>query len=730
MKVRLHLCLVTLNVAAIAPSAAQIASDGSLPERNKFDSVEVVTKAKTDIDLRQRSLVAKRIYGREELNRFGDNNMLEVLSNIPGVQIHNGAPALSGLDPKYTKLLFNGDPAPAGATMEQIPPAQIDRVEITRGQTANQSAQSIGGTINIIFKEAPRKSSETIRYGVNYQNERLTPAVTYTLGGKTGDLAYTIPISVNELLQTYQVNSDKRVTEPNGTLSSGYQEKYWRYGLVSLTTSPQINYTINDDEKLRSQNYIASFTRKLRHQFDKVIFAGDPQLDNDFESQTDVKIIRSNLSWVKTLSANDQMETKFGVNLMDSGANWLTKNQTAQITSGYQEKRDSGIRFTSNYTHLHNSSHLVTAGVELDKKWQTELVRELLLGEPVNPLGFNQTFKGAVVSSAAFIQDEWEISKKLSVNLGLRSENLELTSEGPPNLTGIDNTSASATNRTAIVAPVMHFSYRPVEGSKQVLRGSVSKGYKAPDISALGLIPSLVVRDTTVTNSAMTPDIVGNSALRPEVATGFDLSYETSFGKNGHLSIGTFYRDVEDIVVDITSLRSVYWSAQPRWVNQPTNYSHGKSYGVEFEMRAAASDVLPSALTPSKPLNLRLNLNVYGSQVDAVAGPNNRFPLQSPWKATFGFDYRPIAGLTLGGAVFVSPEYETRISWSDRTIQRPLRWVNAFAQYAINKNSSLRVGMNNVFPSANATEAFSEFSDKRSVRSGRTALTVSFESTL
>lgn len=262
-----------------------------------------------------------------------------------------------------------------------------------------------------------------------------------------------------------------------------------------------------------------------------------------------------------------------------------------------------------------------------------------------------------------------------------------------------------------------------------MLRGSISKGYKAQDVSSFSLTPALQIRDANSTNSAVTPDFVGNSQLRPEMATGIDL-YETSFGKNGFASLGAFYRDVNDIVIDITSLQTVYWSPVQRWVTQPTNFSHGNSYGIELELRAAAADLLPAALVPARPLNFRWNLNHYGSKVTLFPGPNNRFPTQSPCKLTIGFDYKPFDGLTIGGSIFMSPEYTTQVTPTDALTQKSLRWINVFSQYSVSKKSILRFAINNLFPTSNATELVSDLSDKRSVRSGRSNITLSLETSL
>ncbi len=730
MKPIFHLLIATISAPIALNAYGQIASDGSLPGGNKFDTVEVISKEPSDNTLRHRSLVSKRIYGREELERFGDSNLSDVLSNLPGVQVTNGLPGLSGMDPKYTKILFNGDPAPAGVSMDQINPSLIERIEIVRGQSADQSSQSIGGTINIVFKDAPRTNKETIRFGVQYQNERPTPTFTYTIGGKAGDLSYNVPITVQEALQTYQVNSDHRIVESDGSVSRGYQEKYWHYGHTFLTISPRINYTLNDDEKITSQSFISMSTRKLRHHFEKTILSGNPQLNNDFESRTDFKIARTNLAWVKNLSGTDQVEAKVGLSGSFTGACWLTQDQMIKISTACEEVKDTVARYSANYTHLINSAHVINVGFDVDRKSQSDWLTENYLDHPISPLTYGRTFVGSVDTNAVFVQDEWAVSKSFAVNLGLRTERLQSTVEVPHQLVSATSTGSSSVNTTNLVNPILNFSYRPNPGTKQVLRGGFRRGYKAPDINSFGLTPALQIRDVTQANSAVTPDVVGNSMLKPEMATGVDVSYETTFAKNGFVSLGAFYRDVNDIVIDITSLQTVYWSPVQRWVTQPTNYSHGSSYGIEFELRAGASDLLPDALVPAKPLSFRWSLNHYGSRVDAVSGPNNRFPTQSPWKSTIGFDYKPIAGLTLGGSFYMAPEYTTQITPSDALTQKSLRWINAFAQYSVDKKSNLRLGFNNLFPTSNATEFVTSFSDRRSVRSGRTSITLSFDTSL
>ena len=106
-------------------------------------------------ELRRAASVAKQIYGREELDRFGDTNALDVLRRLPGVNVGSGGPRMRGLGAGYTQILINGDPAPQGFNLDQLSPSQIERIEVPHAPTAEQSTQAVAGTINIIPKEAP-----------------------------------------------------------------------------------------------------------------------------------------------------------------------------------------------------------------------------------------------------------------------------------------------------------------------------------------------------------------------------------------------------------------------------------------------------------------------------------------------------------------------------------------------------------------------------------------------
>lgn len=713
-------------LTACSLAVAQIASDGSLPGKNKFDTVEVLSKQPSDGELRRRSLVAKKIFGRDELDRFGDANLADVLSNLPGVQIVNGLPAMSGMDPKYTKILFNGDPAPPGVMMDQISPSLIERVEITRGQVANQSGQSIGGTINIVFKDRPQQSQANLRYGAAYQNERPTPFLTYTVSGKSGDLAFNIPISVQELRQTYQVHSGKHFIESNGVGSVGYQERHWFYGLQAASVNPSITYTIDDDQKVTAALFAQVAGRDLLHQYERRIIVGNPVLDDDFQSGTLARTAKLDLGWTRNLGDAQRLEAKASVTGVFAGACWVTYRPAEPISEACNEKRTGVSRLSGSYQQLIDDRHAVTLGFDINTRKETQWERSFYKGTLSNPLGAARDFVGRVDNNAAYIQDEWQLTPAFGANLGLRAESISLSTEAPAELASNLNTVSSTSNTHFIINPIIHAIYRP---GKQAFRASLSRGFKAPDVWQLGLTPGLRIKDVLSKNSSITPDTNGNNQLRPEIATGLDVSYETPMG-SGTFAVAAFYRDVDDIITNVTSLQNVYYSPTPRWVSQPINFAHGKSYGVEFELKGPASAILPETIAPKKPLNLRLSANLYGSQIDDLPGPNNRFESQYPWTVTLGFDYKHSDAWSFGASYFASPSFTRLVSTSEQNKQSDLRWINAFATCKIDSKSLLRIGLNNVFPSTNGTEYLNDSADVRVNRMGRTGLTVTIETKL
>ena len=99
---------------AAPPAPAASAAAGVTPQR-----VEITGGRSSDEEARRRSTAAKIVIGREEIDKFGDTTVGEVLRRLPGVTTpgapgRGGPPRLRGLGSGYTQLLIDGQRIPPG----------------------------------------------------------------------------------------------------------------------------------------------------------------------------------------------------------------------------------------------------------------------------------------------------------------------------------------------------------------------------------------------------------------------------------------------------------------------------------------------------------------------------------------------------------------------------------------------------------------------------------------
>jgi iron complex outermembrane receptor protein len=305
-------------------------------------------------------------------------------------------------------------------------------------------------------------------------------------------------------------------------------------------------------------------------------------------------------------------------------------------------------------------------------------------GNILLPLFEGQAFEAQIRRQAFYVQDEWEISPQLQVYLGLRNERIASESF---------STSYPVSNVSSVLSPLAHLTYKFDPKSRDMIRASLTRSYKAPGLNALLARPQIngAYTNTNLTNTIISPDRIGNPNLTPELATGLDIAYENYLANDGIFSVGVFLRQLSNVVRNTTTLRNVSWAAAPRWISEPQNFSDAITSGVEFELRGRAADLLPSLLSHAKTLNFRTSLSVYRSSIQALPGPNNRLDDQQPWSANFGFDQR-ISGLPLnvGGNLSYTPSYETRLNTEQVFRRSPSRSIDLFAVMALSPTMSLR----------------------------------------
>ncbi len=639
-------------------------------------------------ELRRAASVAKQIYDREEIDRFGDTNALDVLRRLPGVNVGSDGPRMRGLGAGYTQILINGDPAPPGFALDQLSPSQIERIEVLRAPTAEQSAQAIAGTINIILKEAPRKSQRDLRLGLADGVDRPMANVNLTLGESKGPLSMSLPVSLFEWNRDARLDIERRTPGSDGQTSQSEQDgrqRFWGWG---YNLGPRLNWKFSDDRSLSLQGYAQKGYWNNRTDYNNRVLAGSPVLDDDAAQNGSWQNQRLNTVYADRFRADQRIELKAGAqrSQWDFDARTLRQGQPQLRTVG--GGTDEGLTQAGKYNLLLGEEHSLTAGWDLEaRRRQEQRSTTDAQGQAVLPDFEGQPFDARLRRDAFYLQDEWEISPQWQLYLGLRHERIRVESRG---------SSSSVSNSSSVLSPLAHVSYKLDAKGRDLVRASLTRSYKAPNLGALLARPSVNAGylDTSQPNTELAPDRIGNPGLKPELATGLDIAFEKYLGNGGMWSVGVFHRRLTDVVRNVTTLQTVSWASVPRWVAQPVNFSAASTSGLEFEVKGRAADLLPSLLPEAKTLNLRASLNLYRSRLAALPGPDNRLDGQQPWSATLGFDRR-FAGLPLnvGGSLSLNPAYDTQLTLVQTQQRSATRGLDLFGQWTFRPGLSMRLAM-------------------------------------
>ena len=658
-------------------------SSGS-PQTSVIQRVEIVAR-QGSTELRRAASFAKQIYGREELDRYGDTNALDVMRRLPGVNVDTDGPRMRGLGAGYTQILINGDPAPPGFNLDQLSPSQIERIEVIKASTAEQSSQAVAGSINVILKEVTRRSLSNLRLGLRTGKDRPLGNVNYSITESVGPFNMSLPISLFEWHRQVRNLVDRKMAGSDGQPALSEQlgtgtSQGWGYNVA-----PRFNFKVSDEQTIALATFFQKGYWNYRTDYVNQAVSGNPVFDDDAIQGGYWENRRGNLTWINRFSEDQRIEIKAGVQQSRSAFDLrnLRAGATQLRTAGINQ--DDAVTQAGKYSQLLGSSHTLTAGWDLENQdRQEKRTTTNGAGEALLPSFEGQPFQAQMRRQAYYIQDEWEISPQWQLNLGLRNERIASESR---------NAAMPVVNVSSVLSPLAHVTYKFDPKRRDMVRASLTRSYKAPGLNALLSRPVIngAYTNTNQTNTYLSPDRIGNPALRPELATGLDIAYENYLSNDGIFSVGIFHRNLTNVVRNLTELRSVSWAAAPRWITQPQNFSDAVTSGLEFELRGRASDLMPQLLGHAKALNLRTSLSFYRSSIAALPGPDNRLDGQQPWSANLGFDQR-ISGLPLsvGGNLSFTPGYNTRQSAEQFFNRSPTKSIDLFAMMPLSPTMSFR----------------------------------------
>lgn len=659
-------------------------TESSSPQPSVIQRVEIVGR-QGSTELRRAASVAKQIYGREELERYGDTNALDVMRRLPGVNVDTGGPRMRGLGAGYTQILINGDPAPQGFNLDQLSPNQIERIEVIKANTADQSSQGVAGTINVILKETSRRSLSSLQLGLANGSNRPLGSANYAISESIGPFNLSLPVSLFEWHRQISNVVDRKMEGTDGQAAISQQlgtGTSWGRG---YNLAPRFNYKISDEQTLSLATFFQKGFWNYSNDFVNRTVSGSPVFDDNAIQGGFWENRRGNITWIHRFSEDQRIEIKAGVQQFRSAFDFRNVRTGVTQLQTLGANQDDAYTQAGKYSQLLGTAHTLTAGWDLEtRNRQEKRTTTDVAGNALLPSFEGQPFEAQLRRQAFYIQDEWELSPQWQLYVGLRNERIASEST---------NASSPVANASSVLSPLAHVTYKFDPKSRDMVRASLTRSYKAPGLNALLARPQInsSYANTNQTNTFLAADRIGNPLLTPELATGLDIAYENYLDNDGIFSIGLFHRNLSNVVRNLTELRHVTWANAPRWISQPQNFSDASTQGIELELRGRAADLMPKLFSNAKGLNIRTSLNLYRSSIAALPGPDNRLDGQQPWSANLGFDQR-ISGwsLSVGGNLSLTPAYDTRQTteqWLKRSVARG---IDVFATMPLNPTMTLR----------------------------------------
>ncbi len=639
-------------------------------------------------DERREDTATKLVVTQEEIVKYGDSTIADVLKRLPGITIggvqgRGGEIRMRGLGSGYTQILLNGEPSPPGFSLDSIAPELIERIEIIRAASAEYSTQSIAGTINIVLKKAIQTAQREIKLGAADERGVWSGNANLQLSDRIGKLSYSLAGALS------RGRWDRpSTTEETGTDAAGNQDLVRRYidgnhgQYENINLAPRLNWVLPNGDNLISQNFISHSDSHgntsetiLSSKEDAPLYAV-----NNAMYQSRFNMFRTDVNWIHKLEEGAKLDMKFGANYNQRNSSFAYQGYDSDGVFALDrrtasEATDKGVTASGKYSTPLITDHALMTGwdASYSKRGENRLQNDTTFTGNV-PIDLDESFDASVTRLALFAQDEWNITQRWSMYLGLRWETLNTRSEG--------RLFSAVENRSAVWSPVMQTLWKLPDSKNDQVRLALTRTYKAPSTGSL--IPRHYISDN---NSQLNPDSQGNPHLRPELAWGLDAAYEHYLPEGGLMSASVFVRRIDDIMRQRLSL------IDGAWVTMPVNDGQASTRGIELEAKLPLRSLYKTA--PS--IDVRANVNFNWSTLSTVPGPNNRLDSQTPVSANLGVDYKHSQmPLTLGGNLSFQDGGLVRLSETQSSYSAPKRVLDIYGLWKFDAKTQLRISMANL----------------------------------
>ncbi|MBC3911057.1 TonB-dependent receptor plug domain-containing protein [Undibacterium umbellatum] len=685
--------LSTIALSILTLFASKAATAQQTPQQ-----VEISAKSQPNRD-RQDDVSMRVVYGHEDIEKYGDTNVSEVLKRLPGISVteNKGRGAeirMRGLGNGYTQILLNGQATPVGFSIDSIAPDLIESIEVMRVAGADVSAQSIAGTINIILKKKSSKQGSEMKSNASMQDGRLSGNLSWSMGdqlpGTQADISYVLAgtlesnsTEINAIQnESYSTRANTNTAWQVQTDRLLQQSQQNRRDVASL--SPRLNWKIDAQDSINWQGNL-NLTRLEQAKHEKENpgpYASTEFPDNHSIWAAHILTSRNDISWERRLADSAKLNMNFGWNSFDRSAKfqfWGKDKTGALAVHRYVtgDADESEYRFNGKYLAPYSESHVLSLGWEASRALRHENRDELEFFTSSGPTPSDtHAYQASLQKLAVYIQDEWTINSAWSAYLGLRMERINSNSK--------EAGAFDFQNKSNMLSPILQSVWK-LDAQRQ-WRMALNRSFKLPTVA--NLVPRRFRIDNN--NTPLNADFQGNPNLRPERAWGLELAYEHYLTEGSVISANAYWRRIDDVMLEQLQQNG------KSWVASLSNNGRARIVGLEIEAKANLQELGSKLAIEMPAIEIHGNLNRNWSTVEQVPGPDNHLAHQTGLLINVGADYQLQPAWRIGADYNYQAADSLRESAYLTGHSNPRRHLDIYLSWKQSKQSQLRFSIANV----------------------------------
>jgi len=630
---------------------------------------------------RRDAATAKVIIGREEIEKYGEATVGDVLRRLPGVTV-SGAPGspgevkMRGLSGAYTQILVDGERIGGhgrnrAGPIDLIPAEMIERIEIVRGGVAEFSAQAVAGTINIVLRDDAGRAQTRLRPGLSEVDGHVSPQLGVQNTGRSGGFSWLFSANANQRDQIADQMRHSLDYDDSGALqteSLTHREVTQRTRDASL--APRLTWRLDRANQLSLQLF-ATHTESEAHgdEHTQALFGTPDAARAHEDSSHERDLWRLGGGWRLRWNDGDTLNLRLGLNGNRERSSTLRNEYDAagsssRVSDNQATVREEGSSASLRWAAAEGATHTPAVGAEWNDTRRSE--QAVTQDSGAAAMSTNDSLEQRELNAAAYLQDEWRLLESTTLTGGLRREVLHTHTQ--------DSAGAPLVARYGIWAPSLQLAQKFGDAGSTVLRSSLARTFRAPRLDDLS---GLTVRAPD--NSLTRPDRSGNPALRPETAWGFELALERYFDAHSMASANLFARRITDLI-----RRELTLGDDGRWVSRPVNEGQAKVRGAELEWKLNLTSWVPSG--PA----LQLNGNYTHTQTRDDAG--NKLEDTPDQIANLGLEWQPAGpDWKIGGNLNWAHHYTVRLSDQQTRSVGDKTVYDAYVSWAMTRDTVLRL---------------------------------------